>query len=113
MSAGSNNPMLIEQQIEVLTDYQKNIEKTIDDINEKIQYLNIINEKLVDDFNDNMPINARNILTYIYKINDDIDEINDDANFKYLLQQLENLNEHTKDLKNYFNKVYMETVNKN
>lgn len=113
MSAGSNNPILIEQQLEVLNDYQKNIEKTIDDINEKIQYLNIINEKLAEEFNDNMPINARNILKYIYKINDDIDEINDDTNFKYLLQQLENLNQHTKEMKNYFNNVYIETVNKN
>lgn len=111
MSAGSNNPILIEQQLEVLNEYQKNVQKTIDDINENINYLNIINEKIIDEFNENMPINARNILQYIYKINDDIEEINHDSNFKYLLQQLEKLNDHTNELNNYFNNIYMETVN--
>lgn len=112
MTAGSNNPILIEQQLSILNDYHKEINKSIDDINERINFISVSTEKLSDQFNDNMPINARKIMDYIDEVNDDIENLNNDTNFKYFITQLEKLSDDIKNMENYFNNQYLETMNK-
>lgn len=111
MSAGSNNPTLIEQQLSILNDYKKNIDKALQLINENIKYINLSTEKLSDQFHDNMPINTRKITEHIDKVNNDIEDLVTDKNLDYFVQRLEVLEQDIKDFQKYFNQIYLTTVN--
>lgn len=113
MSAGRNNPILIERQIEILKDYRNDANKTIDAIRENINHLSVISDKASSEFYDNHPINARTISQYIDKIGDNLEEIENDSNFKYMLQQLEQLDENLKQFEQYFNQSYLKTMEQN
>lgn len=113
MSAGNNNPILIERQLEVLNDFKKEVNKTVDTIRENVNYLDVISDKVLTSFYDNYPINAQKILSYIDEISDNLEEIDNDSNFKYFLQQLEELDKNVEAFNNYFNNYYLKTMEQN
>lgn len=110
MAVGKNNPIYIEQMLYDLKQYENEIQKSLDIIEENITFINKLNNKLVDKFEENQPINARKIAIYIDDVDSSIYNISNSTELDYFKDMFYDLKNNVKNLRNYYENQYLKTL---
>lgn len=110
MAVGKNNPIYIEQMLYDLKQYENEIQKSLDIIEENITFINKLNNKLVDKFEENQPINARKIAIYIDDVDSSIYNISNSTELDYFKDMFDDLKNNVKNLRDYYENQYLKTL---
>ena len=110
LAVGKNNPIYIEQMLYDLKQYENEIQKSLDIIEENITFINKLNNKLVDKFEENQPINARKIAIYIDDVDSSIYNISNSTELDYFKDMFDDLKNNVKNLRDYYENQYLKTL---